>query len=123
MTEERIRFHITAGDSFERTFIWKDSDGDAQSLADYTLSIVFRIRTDSSAALLTLTEGSGITVAGDDLSADWIVTNTQSATMFTDAGGTNGESCQVQFDLVGVNGTSERTFLRGTLVMHGDTKR
>lgn len=123
MNTDRIRFFVTAGDSFERDVIWRDENGAAQPLASYTLSVVFRKRTDSSAALLTLTEGSGITVAGDNLSATWTVTRSQSATLFTDAGGVNGETCQVQFDVVAVNGSYEDTIVRGTLVMMGDAAR
>lgn len=124
MPYDRSQFEVIAGDSFERTFEWRDSTGSARNLSSYDISMEFRKREDSSASILTLTEGSGITIAGNNLSGTWTVTPAQMLTLVTDAGGSAGEDCFIVFDLVAtISTTFKKTLVPGLLKIYADADR
>jgi len=125
MPYDRQRFEVIAGDSFSRDVQWLDSTDAPQSFTNYDVSVTFRSRTDSSASLLTLTEGSGVTISGDeDETATFNVSPAQMLTMAEDAGGSLGEDVRVVFDMVlTIGSTFKLTILPGVLTIQGDAER
>lgn len=124
MPYDRHRLEVIAGDSFSYECEWQNAAGVAQSVASYDISVEFRKRTDSSSSLLTLTEGSGVTVAGDNLSFTFNVSPAQMVQMASDAGGTLGEDVVVLFDIVfTIGSTFRRTVYPGLLTIHADADR
>ena len=56
--------NIEQGATFTRTITWKDSTGAAVNLTGYTARMQIRERVESTSALVSLTQASGITLGG-----------------------------------------------------------
>lgn len=62
MSAEVHNLVIEQGATFDQTFIWQDEDGNAIDLTGYTAKMQVREFLDSTAVLLELSTGSGITL-------------------------------------------------------------
>lgn len=64
MSASIYNLNIEQGATFTRTITWKDSTGAAINLTGYTARMQIRERVESSTALVSLTNSSGITLGG-----------------------------------------------------------
>lgn len=124
MPYERATFQVIAGDSWSQDFQWVDAADNPRTLSPYDLTCTFRKREDSSASILSLSEGSGITVSVDGLTVTVAVTPAQMLSLVTDAGGATGADCFIVFDLVAsISTTFKRTLVPGMLQIFADADR
>jgi hypothetical protein len=69
------------GDTLEMSFTWKDSAGDVIDISAYTAAMDIKASSADVTSLLTLTNGSGITLAATSPNLLVTVTNVQTATL------------------------------------------
>jgi hypothetical protein len=99
---------IEPGSTFSRTLTWRNADGNLVDLTNYTATLVIA---DSygGTALLTLTEGSGITLGGALGTIGIVMTVTQTNTL---------EAGERYWDLVLVDSSAVATRLvKGTALV------
>lgn len=77
MTPAKERIRTYAGDTIQRRITVTDAAGDEIDLSSHT--VVAAVVNSSGSAVLSLTEGSGITVTGGKI--DWTITDEQTDTL------------------------------------------
>jgi hypothetical protein len=69
------------GDTLEMSFTWKDSAGDVIDISAYTAAMDIKSSVNDATSLLTLTNGSGITLAATSPNLLVVVSDTQTAAL------------------------------------------
>jgi hypothetical protein len=75
----RLDLTIEKEATFKKTFRWKQSDGTAYDLTDFTALLHIRLTADSETPEFTLSDGSGITITAVEGKIEIELTDVQTA--------------------------------------------
>lgn len=105
---------INKGETFTRTFTWKDSNGDVIDLTGYTARMQIREELEDTSVIVDLTTGSGITLGGVAGTVKIVIDATTTAAISSGSG---------VYDIELVNGAEVTRFLEGSVEFNGNVTR